>query len=167
MELRDIKQAVADELARAFETAKRDNGETFTRLKNDAPQWIDDSLADIHGTDMFPDDWRYEKIQSLAFSLAETDPDEWEDFPHGTEIDSLVDIYYSDLTAYIASNVNRLHAANDAAKEYGDESADIETRAGYAQYQEISEIAYRMIEVAESEAESREYDLDLEKEEEE
>lgn len=51
-------QQLAAEAYGCFETAERQDGETFWRLKDGSPEWVTDLVLNAHG-DFLPDDWRY------------------------------------------------------------------------------------------------------------
>ncbi len=105
-----------EQFSKAFTTRKRDDGDQFTTLDNDAPDWMTDVVREAHG-DMLPDDWRYKMISECADALAERDPSDWqeEDF----EIcDGLVDVYHSELLDWLSSHNGR-SAFIDEAREEG------------------------------------------------
>lgn len=121
-------QAVAAELSAAFETAKRTSGETFYRLRENAPEWIvcDDEqhtpglLYRVHAAvdDRPPCDWVYE-IASRAADWAaglETVDDARECVAEFA--DSVVDIYTADLFRWAESARNR-DLCDRAVSEYG------------------------------------------------
>ena len=58
-----------------FTGGKRDNGDTFRKLKDGAPEWLSDLVREAHG-DMMPDDYRYGMIEGAIDAIAEGDEDE-------------------------------------------------------------------------------------------
>ena len=131
---------LALEAVNSFEHKKRDNGDDFTCLKNDAPDWIREAISDIHGTDILPDDWRYDKIYHCFDALSNYNSDDWDDYGH--EISSnLVDIYNYDRIKWITNN--NTDDINEAMEEMG--RHDFISGVGYAQQQLISGFVYSAI----------------------
>ena len=63
---------VAKTFADAFERKTRHNGEAFTSIKDDAPEWVSDAVREAHyiGDDLrFPDDWIYRQCESFADAI--------------------------------------------------------------------------------------------------
>jgi hypothetical protein len=102
----------ADEAYRYFEKATRtSNGAEFWRVKDGAPEWVQDLCFAAHDAgDMFPDDWRYQFIVEALAALSEEREDDIEP-----------EIWTSDLCAWLASNLNRVSYVDDAVSEYGGE----------------------------------------------
>lgn len=93
-----------------FERRTRDNGETFTTLTDDAPEWLRDAILEAHD-DELPNDWRYETCESIVGAL--------EDGAEPEEIaDSLVDVYTGPLFQWLADYIGR-GAYCDEALESG------------------------------------------------
>lgn len=98
----------------AFTTDTRNDGATYWKLRDGSPAWMTDVVRAGHGPDFFPDDWRYEFIQNAVNLLAECSGDE------DAARDSIEsDIYTSDLTRWIASNLLRFGYCDEAMAEYG------------------------------------------------
>lgn len=100
----------------AFVHKRRDDGGEFVCLAKDAPEWMTEVVKDAHG-EFLPEDWRYAAIEAVANALVETvecgdDPEDqsWE------IACNLTDDYTSDLTAWLATNVNRLAYCDDGAQ---------------------------------------------------
>ena len=131
----------------AFDYKKRDNGETFTCLKDNAPQWLRDGIQDIHGGDIFPNDWRYSKINRVFEAFCQYDDvDKWVDYI-GEIADSLVDIYNHDCLAWV-TNAN-IEDVNDAMEMIGE--YDIIKGIQGAQYEKISGFADMILQLIDSE----------------
>ncbi len=97
----------AKEALAYFEKANRTNGVEFWKVKDGAPQWVTDLCFASHSDGaMLPDDWRYVFIVEALVALEE-------------EIELEPDIYTSELTAWLASNVNRVGYVDDARDEWG------------------------------------------------
>ena len=133
----DIHQLAAEAYA-CFETAERPNGQTFTRTKDGTPEWVGELVRAAHGDDFLPDDWRYETIRSALAFIADdaTDP---EDDAH-TFADTQVDVYTSNLLAWLSSNLRRLSYVDDAVSEYGGEPGGIADQIMLGQYAEAREV---------------------------
>jgi hypothetical protein len=143
---------VATEMAAAFETRTRDNGDTFRCLKDDAPEWMTDVCHAGHG-DMMPDDWRYRMIEAACDAIAEGADDSHE------AADSFVPIYNGDRLEWLASNLTRTGYCDDAANE-GLVAADatILDRIAAGIYAEFQEAFAAVLEALEGEAETRDDD---------
>ncbi len=126
-------------LARALEAAfvsdTRTNGDTFYKLRDGSPEWMSDAIHASHG-DMGPDDWRYAAIRAVAGEIAESD--DYDD-ESSERIDSLVDVYTSALTGWLASRNDRYSYVDDAMADYGPPESIINAlQLGQsAEYQEI------------------------------
>ena len=101
---------IADEAYTHFEKATRtSNGAEFWRVKHGAPEWIRDLCFAAHEAGaMLPDDWRYQFIVEALSAISEEREDDIE-----------ADIYTGELSAWLASNVNRVEYVDDAVEEYG------------------------------------------------
>lgn len=103
-----------------FETAHRDDGESYTRTRDDAPEWVREIVYAAHGGgDFLPDDYRYEWTQEALEAIHDAgsdDPDEIrDDMPH--EFADSVDVYNVALLKWLASNFRRPGYCDDAAEE--------------------------------------------------
>jgi hypothetical protein len=136
-------QDIASEASGWFKTATRPSGESFTRMKDDAPEWVGQMVHAAHG-DMLPDDWRYACIRAAVDHIADTseaDADACHEFA-----DAYVDVYTSALTDWLGSHVNRPGYCDEAAEEYGGEPDGINQRIMLGQYAEASEVFYAVSE---------------------
>lgn len=134
-------EEIAKEVYGAFTTGTRDTGESFVKLRADAPEWLDDVIGEIHGFDMLPDDWRYSVIRSAALEYWEADSWDWDDVPSKVG-DDACDVYTARIAHWGASNLDRFHAAEEALAEG---TADtIESAIQRAQYEEAYGIAERL-----------------------
>jgi len=136
----DIQKLAAD-AAKWFEVARRPDDSAFIRTKDDAPEWISEFVREAHGTDMLPDDWRYQVIWNALeqIELAD-DPDE----ASAEFADQQVDVYSADRIAWLASNINRAAYVDDARENFGPTSSVIDD-IGAGQYQEAGEIYGRVL----------------------
>jgi hypothetical protein len=115
--------------------------ETFTKTRDDAPEWVTDLVRSAHG-DFLPDDWRYESIRSALGFIAdnEVDGDELDDLASEWS-DQNVDTYTGQRLAWLSSNLNRAGYCDDAAAEFGfDSSEGIAQWIGMGQYMESGEV---------------------------
>jgi hypothetical protein len=117
-----------------FERAERPDGESFTRLKDGAPEWITDLVHDAHG-DFLPDDWRNDCIRAALGSIndGENDPHEF--------ADGHADVYNDRLYAWLSSNVTRASYVDEAVEEFGYPSdRGISGAIAMGQYMEALEV---------------------------
>lgn len=121
----------------ALETATRPDGTTFTRTKDDAPEWVEWLVREAHGS-FLPDDWRYEAVRSALGWIHDNEPDmdaahEW--------ADSYVDVYTMARLAWLSSHLQRQVYVDEAASEFGhDPEAGIAAAIGLGQYMEAREV---------------------------
>lgn len=111
-------QKLASDLYDALETRRRDNGEAFHTLRDDAPEWMRDAVREAHG-DMLPDDWRYGAIKRVACAMADVAEDEDLDDAAHEACDAMVDVYNGTLCTWLASHGARMGYCDEAADEYG------------------------------------------------
>lgn len=147
-------QGRAKEAAGWFETATRahpsgfdvpsESGESFVRVKDGAPEWVTELARKAHG-DMLPDDYRYKVIRSaldaLAYADEAADLDDLE-----SEFADDVDLYTSDLTAWLGSHAYRVSYCDDARDEYGQpqKGEGIMAAIALGQYMERREV-FRLV----------------------
>jgi len=103
-----------------------------------------DLLRDFHGTDIMPDDFRWDHILRLLERLTEYEFDSVDYIEdHGIDheiIDSLVDVYTGHLTAWLASHNSRVEWCNEAVTSQLVDGSDIIKTIQYGQYLEIQMI---------------------------
>lgn len=126
-------QQVAKDAERYFETAKRTDGGSFLRTKDGTPDWVTDLIREAHDG-MLPDDWRYDCIHAALEAIADGD-EEGNDFA-----DAYVDVYTSDLHAWLASNNTRSSYVDDAITEMGRSDRGIDGDIATGQYMEACEV---------------------------
>ncbi len=143
LETHDYK--VASAFNAAFQTFKRDatGDELFLKLRDKVPQWMHDAVQSAHG-DLFPDDWVYSKcaevVNRIASELHSGDLEDVRD-NQAEIVDGLVDIFNSELTAWLASNVYRIGYCDEATEEYGPlENGEVIPIIRNGQYYEIDQI---------------------------
>ncbi len=95
-----------------FVSAVRSNGETFVKLDDGAPEWLADAVMEAHGDEM-PNDWRYETLQSIACCICDGNVEA------GDIADRLVDVYNSDLLAWLAGHLERPVYVGEYVEDYG------------------------------------------------
>lgn len=142
-------QILAAEVASSFEEATRSNGETFRKLKDDAPAWMTTICRKAHDVEMLPDDWRYVFIEQAVDALAEhNDADEARDRLEA-------DIYTGDLTAWLHSRNSRVDYLGEVMQEYGPFKDGFYLLAA-AQLQEKHETFQQVRDALQAELDSRE-----------
>ena len=145
--MRTETQEAMLQLSRSFESAKRADGEAYTRLKDDCPEWIDSELMHrLHEAvdDRLPDDWIYESSSEIADSLCAYETvDEMYEAAHEV-CDGLVDIMNGDLTRWLASSNLNAFLCDEAEEEFGP-AGNMYDRIKYGQFIGLSRIAYALI----------------------
>ena len=148
----DFEPVSVQKLAKFYETffftKKRDDGEEFWLVKDDAPEELKELIHEAH-EDMFPDDYKYEFILEALSTLSEyEDPD---DAIEGIE----ADIYTSDLTDWLNSRNDRVYYLTEAQQQYQPE--DGFQALSLAQYQEKSEVFWSVKNSLENTVEENDY----------
>jgi hypothetical protein len=131
-------QKLAEEVAAQFEQDKRSDGTRYWRLKSGRDQKVQDLVRDAHRIDghlILPDDYRYEFAKEALDAIAE-----YEDTDEAR--DSLeADIYTSDLTKWLGSNVYRPGYVDETMEEMGvRDGSDIITQMQMGQLHEKEEV---------------------------
>jgi len=122
-----------------FETKTRDNGESFVCMSDKASKELHDSVMEAHNNQL-PNDWTYSTYESILSSMSNYDIKTVEDLEENRSeiVDSLVDVYTSDLTAWLNSNNYNVEYLTEAMKEW--EPEDGFRLLAMAQYMAIDEI---------------------------
>lgn len=167
---REPRQIVADALYNAFHTDTRDNGETFYKLREDAPEWMRDAIRAAHdAVDEMPDDDVYECCRDAAGFLS--DWSDWGGDVPGEFADGQVSAYNAERIEWLAKKpLKRGPLCDEAAEEYGQTFDGKEWNTGIFQFAAIGwllwadriirAIAEACTEVAEEMAEADEADED-------
>ena len=126
----------------AFETATRDSGEAFVRLKQGSPDWMSDVIREAHDhAQILPDDSRYVMIREVARGIE--DLTDWDD--RHEMIDALVDVTFHGLAQWLAADpARRMGHCDVACEEMGWPEA-VDQILQYGQYREYEEIAGQLI----------------------
>lgn len=141
-----VETVTYETLAEMFETCKRDKDEYFVCLKDDAPEWAQDFVREAHGTDFFPDDYRYQWISEALEVLGDSE-NGLDDLAH--EFADAVDVYTSDLLLWLSSNLRRTMYCDEAQEEgLIPEDADITKRIMVGQYLERQEVFWSVVRAA-------------------
>lgn len=130
----DMQKVAGEALAYFVRKPGTDERPAFFTLTDDAPEWITALVREAHG-DMLPDDFRYEAIRHAVSYIEEVGDEE---NAHGFA-DSMVDVYTSDLLAWLGSNTQRVGYVDEARSELGGRNSIIEEIA-QGQYEELSEV---------------------------
>jgi len=133
-------QEKAQEAAQWFESASRENGDSFIRTKDGTPEWVTELIhAAHHGfTDFLPDDYRYQwTFEALEFIAESDDPEDGQ----SEFADNAVSVYTPARLQWLASNLQRPGYCDEAANEFGyDGKEGIVGLIGIGQYAEASEV---------------------------
>ena len=102
-----------------FEIKKR-NEDTIIVFKDNRPDKLQNSVYKAHG-DRLPDDWIFDKYHSILDAIGQYDCETIEDLEDKRSeiVDGLVDIYTSDLTAWLNSSNSNVYYLDEAQKQYG------------------------------------------------
>jgi len=109
--------------------------------KHDNPlweEWVKDMVFNAHD-DMGPDDYKYKFIVDALETLSECETEEQAD-ERRCEIEA--DIYTADLTAWLASNINRVYYLEEAIKNGATDGFSL---LAMAQVQEKEEVFYSVL----------------------
>lgn len=132
-----FRRALA-EFSAAWMTDKRDDGKSFSRLKDGSPQWMTDAIHAAHDAidGRLPNDWIYEACESIASTMdgyGADDADGMRDNEH--EIcDGLVDVYNSARLAWLADHLGNADLCDEACRDLGSPNADTFDRIGLGQF---------------------------------
>lgn len=138
--------ALAGEAFDCFEIATRDDGESYVRRCDDAPEWVGDLVRAAH--DFLPDDWRYASIWAALGAIEDAGAESELACAHLRHewADDNVDTYSSDRVAWLASNLNRADYVDAAVENFGQTDAGIFDMIGQGQYAESEEIFDSVVE---------------------
>jgi len=127
--------------------------ELINELNNnldDSPKRLERVLMDIHGTDIFPDDWRYKFISELISNIndhinytEDATPDSLKDC-EADLIDNVISIYHDDLSKWFAASSRRGELVNESL-ELMTHTHDIYQHLQFAQATEINGIFDRIL----------------------
>ena len=95
-----------------FEKSHRPDGWVYTRLREDAPEWMRNAVHKAHDDEM-PNDWRYEKCAELWDAITDEGNAGME--PHEFS-DGLTDVYTSRLLDWLTPG--RLHYIDTVLEEW-------------------------------------------------
>ena len=153
------KTETARALADAFETATRDNGDKFHRLRDGSPEWMKEAIFAAHdGGEMLPNDWSYRLCSEMADGIAERlEYDEDSDLSDAmAEIaEGAVPAYTHERLAWLSSHLHRLEMVDEAIAEAGGISGTgqgIADALGWAMFREAESIGAALVEAIEGEA---------------
>ncbi len=145
---------LAATFAASFETAKRDDGTSYVRTKDDSPAWVRDIVQAAHQAgNVLPDDFRYRMTSEVADAINEAlsyDADADLDDERHERIDGLIPVYNNDRLQWLASSLFRTAYCDDA-RENGvvAEDADMFDRIAAGideEYREIWDAVQRGLE---------------------
>lgn len=113
----------AKALSLAFERRTRDNGESFTALRDGSPEWMQEAIFAAHDNgEILPNDWSYRLIERMADHIAESleydsDKDLGDIVAEG--IDGAIPCYNGERLDWLASHLGRAAMVDEAVEEYG------------------------------------------------
>jgi len=123
-----------------MENATRPNGDSFTRAKDGAPDWIRELCMAAHEpSSSMPCDDIYGWLPGLLEAIADGAEDDMAE-----TVDSLVDVYSNDLAAWLGrGNAGYCDEATETGLVSADASMDARMMAG--QYMAIDEVASALV----------------------
>lgn len=160
--MKSMFSRVLAEFAGAFETAKRTDGASYVRKRDDRAPWITfEVIHAIHESvdDRGPNDWIYASIASVADTLNGYDTSSADKARDrvGEIADSLVDVYNADLTAWLSDHLGNAALCDEAVSDgLASSDASLFDRIGVGQYVALERIANAVIDACETEANDRE-----------
>lgn len=125
-------QTAAKAFSDSFKTFTRHDGSRYVSLVEDAPGWMREAVYEVH-QDRGPNDWVYEHCSYLVERIAECD--RALDVDSCEIADALVDVYTTNLTAWLASHPDNVALCDEAVSEGLIEAdAPMARRIAVAQY---------------------------------
>jgi hypothetical protein len=131
-----------DEFYAAFESDKRDDGNTFYKLKNGSPEWMTDVIHAVHD-DKLPDDTVYEMIYQALSTLTELDEESGQDEMMDAIYEMEPDVYTSNLTAWLNKRADHVYYLTEALEQF--EIKDGFAALSAAQKMQMDEIGSALI----------------------
>ncbi|HEV2310777.1 MAG TPA: hypothetical protein VGU73_09645 [Acidimicrobiia bacterium] len=134
--------------ARYFTTGTRESGKTFTKLTDDAPEWLKTAVREAHqGT--LPNDWIYAECRAAveAVDSGALDVEDEDDDDVHNHADAQVDVYTQELFQWAADFclTDTFSAAEEEAENMGyGEDDDVSKRLAAIQYAALRHIADTM-----------------------
>ena len=142
-------ETIAEEAASYFERATRPDGDPFTRLKDDRPEWVYEAVYAAHGGDLLPDDYRYKWSEEAFDAIAEGDTEASDGFEEP-------DVYTSNLLEWVSSNLSRVGYVDEAVEEFGGEPGGLADQLMLGQAAERREVFEAIFEACEEQLAERE-----------
>jgi hypothetical protein len=147
-----IELAIA--LSKQFETAKRNDGKEYLRLREDDKyaKWMQEVIFAGH-LDTFPNDESYSACQKIIDTIAELDASAFEDNEILENLDEIEpSCYTSDLTSWLNSNNSYVYYLTEALEELDvKDGFQLLTYANSIWLREMTEaIVSKLIEIAEA-----------------
>lgn len=129
-----------------FTMKRRENGDCFYCLNDDAPEWLSDAIQSAHDG-MFPDDYIYQWCYDAACAYEDYDGN----------LDSAIsdlesDVYNNALIQWLASHLSRIDLVDEALQEC--EFKEIIPAISYAQVREKERAYSEIFEAIRENAES-------------
>lgn len=113
MNIQNIAQTIVSESGVKY----RDDNKPYTVIEYDNHDWLMDFVMACHG-DFLPDDYRYQWIVDVAEYIVDNSVEETDRLNIPELIDSLVDVYTFNLTAWLHSNNSRMYYLTEALENY-------------------------------------------------
>lgn len=146
----DIKE-LAEKYAGQFTTTKRGN-DTIVIFTDNANKKLRDAVYKAHG-DRLPNDWIFSIFSSILDAVGQYNAGTIEELEdnRGEIVDGLVDVYTSDLTAWLNESPANVYYITESQEENGATTDGFQILA-MAQYKAIDEVFGSVVELLEKEA---------------
>lgn len=128
-----------------FEVIDR-KGEDIVVFSEKAGKDLKDAVYSAHG-DRMPNDWIFDKFHSILSNLLEYNIENLDDMDEyrAEIVDGLVDVYTSDLTAWLNESNYNVYYMDEAVREYGEGTGNVLMMAQYMAIDEIFGEVYNLL----------------------
>lgn len=136
----------AEQYEEMFISGKRQDGENYVYLSEDASEELKESVRQAH-SDRFPNDWIYGTYADLMQKVTNYDltTNDSLDDVRSEIVDDYVDIYTHQLTAWLASDVNNVYYLTEVIEDGNTEVTDGHALLARAQYKAIDEVMTEVV----------------------
>ena len=122
-----------------FEKAHRPDGEVYTRLREDAPDWMRNAVHETHD-DEAPNDWRYEMCAAIWDEITDDGDGGMEPWEYTSR---LVDVYTGDLLNWLTPG--RIHYVDQSLEEFPELSGGFAAHLANGQAYDIDRMAIILV----------------------
>ena len=136
-----ITQKIAAALKEFEHGTRTETKKPYNFIKQTAPVGLHDAIRNAHG-DRLPDDFIFSKFEDILSRLEDYTINKADDLDDNRPeiVDSMVDVYTSDLTAWLAEDIRNVYYLNEALESHTERDTDGFKLLAMAQYLAIDEI---------------------------